>query len=109
MNQISPLEDRVLVRPFKSTEDEKTEGGLFVPVNVKKDVMRGEVFAAGIGRYAAETGVFMPTMVAKGDIVLFAATQGMDVPIDTENGREEMRIMREGDILILVSRKDKIQ
>lgn len=99
----NPLEDRVLIKPFNTTE-EKTEGGLFVPVTVKKDVLKGEVYSVGIGRYAGETGVLIPTCLAKGDIVLFGNGAGVDIPVDTENGKEEMKLMREGDILILVSR-----
>lgn len=102
----SPLEDRLLIRPIKSEEEEKTEGGLFVPVTVKKDVLRGEVYAAGNGVYARETGALIPCFLSKGDTVLFGAEAGMPIPIDTENGKEEMRLIREGDVLILISRKD---
>lgn len=99
----SPLENRLLVRPFKEV-DEKTESGLFIPVNVKKDVLKGEVYAAGVGKYAGESGVFLPCALNKGDVVLFGASAGMEIPVETDNGREEMRLMREDDVLILISK-----
>lgn len=101
MNKLTPLEDRILVKPIKKSDIEKTDGGIFIPDVVKKDVSEGEVISVGNGRYAIETGVFIPNYLYPGDKVLFGSQQGM--PVDV--GGEELRIMRESDVLLLIERK----
>lgn len=106
MTNFSPLEDRLLVRPIKKNEVEKTEGGIIIPDSAKKEVAEGEVFSVGPGRYAYESGVFIPTWLHKGDIVLYGKNQGMPIDIPGEDGkREEMRLLRESDVLLLISKK----
>lgn len=105
-SSFSPLEDRCLIRPIKSVTEEKTDSGIVIPETVKKDVLEGEVVAIGQGKYAPENGVFIPTVLAKGDFVLFGASQGLPIMIDSETGKEEVLIMREGDILMLISKKE---
>jgi chaperonin GroES len=106
MQTYSPLEDRVLVRPIVSKEPEKTDGGLFIPTSAKKEVAYGEVVSVGPGRYASETGTFMPTVLGKGDTILYGIGNGMPVSIENGEGREEVLLMREPDILLLVSKKE---
>lgn len=101
---ITPLEDRIVIKEIKKGDLEKTEGGIIIPDSVKKDVAEGIVVAAGAGRYAIETGAFIPNMLSKNDIVLYGRQQGMEVEIEGENGRETVRIMREGDILMLIEK-----
>jgi chaperonin GroES len=100
-----PLEDRVLVIPEKESE-QKTDSGLFIPDAVKKDVMRGRVHAIGDGRYAPETGTYIPTILKKGDYVLFGAGQGVEVELRLTDETVAARIMREGDILLLIGTKE---
>lgn len=104
MEKLTPLEDRILVRPIIKT-NEVTEGGIIIPETHKKEVMEGEVVAAGAGRYAMETGTFIPNALFPGDKVLFGATQGMAISV----GGEELRIMREGDCLLKLGRKEEKQ
>lgn len=99
MKKFQCLEDRVLILPIKK-EEEKSDGGLIMDM-VKKEVGEGEVYDAGPGRYAIDTGVFIPSMLNKGDTVIYPLNFGMEMKIE---GRD-MRLMREGDVLILVSRK----
>lgn len=102
-----PLEDRVLVRLKKQAEPEKTAGGIILADTVKKEVMEGFVFSVGQGRYAGDSGTFMPTVLAKGDTVLFGANQGLTLAVPNDEGQmEDMRLMREGDVLLLISRAD---
>jgi len=98
----TPLEDRILVRPIKKTELETTDNGIIIPDSVKKEVAEGIVVAAGQGRYAPENGVAIPCIVAKGDMVLYGANQGLEIEIDGEAGKETVRILRESDILLVV-------
>lgn len=96
----APLEDRVLIRTIKK-ENEVSEAGIILDM-VKKEVSEGEVVAAGRGRYAPETGTFIPTILGKGDLVLFGSEQGMPVMVEGE----ELRIMREGDVLLHIGTKE---
>lgn len=107
MKNISPLEDRVLIRPIIVRNDQ-TEGGLYIPDTAKKDVMKGEVLAVGEGRFAPETGVFIPTVLKKGYTILYGTNEGMEIQVDKENGegKETVRIMREGSILLIISKND---
>lgn len=98
----SCLEDRVLVKEIKKTELEVTDGGIIDPNLVKKPVAEGLVISVGEGCYARDTGVFMPTRLAKGDKVLYGSSQGLPITIDNGEGKEEVLIMREGDILIVI-------
>lgn len=105
----SPLEDRILVKPIKKTDIEKTDAGIIIPDSAKREVGKGVVVAAGQGRYAPENGAFIPCMLSAGDIVLCGAQdgklRGLPIDIETENGKEEVIIMREGDVLMLISKK----
>ena len=104
-----PLEDRVLIKPIKKTEPETTASGILIDMK-KKEVAEGEVIAVGSGRYAGETGQFMPTVLAKGDIVLYGINQGMKIDIPNEkNIAEEHIVLREGDVLFLIARSEKIE
>lgn len=100
----SPLEDRILVRPKTAAELEKTDGGIIIPDSAKKEVKEGTVVAAGVGLYARDSGVWMPTVLGKGDVVLFGAGQGLPITVETDNGKEEVLIMREGDVLMLLAK-----
>ncbi len=99
------LEDRCLVRPIKKTELETTDSGIVIPDTVKKDVREGIVIACGPGRYAGETGLQIPTILGKGDHVLYGASQGLPIEIMTESGKEEVLIMRESDCLLVIFKK----
>lgn len=106
MTTYSPLEDRLLVRVIKKTEPEKTESGIITDMG-KKEVTEAEVYAIGIGRYATETGVFMPTALHKGDTVLVGIKSGMPIDIPLEDGTKvEMKLMRESDVLALIKKKE---
>lgn len=107
MAQYSPLEDRIVIRPIKkSEEEEKTEGGIITSM-AKKETAEGEVFAVGPGFVARDTGTFVKTTLKIGDRVLYGVNQGM--PLDLEVAGEEkkvsMRLMREGDVLLLLPKK----
>lgn len=100
-----PLEDRVLIRTIKKSEPEVTDGGIIDPNVKQKPVLKGEVISVGPGYTARDTGVFVTTLLAKGDIVLYGATAGMPIDIQTDSGKEEVVLMRESDCLLLISKK----
>lgn len=90
--KLKPLHDRVLVRP--EGQEDKTEGGLFIPDTAKKEKsQRGEVIAVGEGQNKDN-----PLKVKPGDKVLFSKFAGNDITIDDI----DHLIMRESDILAII-------
>ncbi len=91
---LKPLSDRVLV---KRLEVEKmTTGGIIIPDSAKEKPLKGEIVAAGAGKY--EDGKLVQMTVKVGDVVLFARYAGNEIKLD---GVEHL-IMREEDILAIV-------
>ena len=86
-----PINDRVVVKPAPA--EEKTKGGIIIPDTAKEKPQRGEVVAVGPGK----EGNLMTVQV--GDIVLYGKYAGQEF---NYNG-EEYLIMREDDILVVLS------
>jgi len=104
--QFQPTEDRVLIKPIKKTESEKSDGGIILDT-VKKEVAEGIVFAVGNGRYAGDTGQFIPNELNEGDTVLYALNAGMNLDIPDETGKKtEMKLLREGDVLLRIKKSE---
>ena len=91
-----PLHDRVLVRRVQS--DEKTKGGLIIPDTAKEKPAEGEIVAAGEGA-RKDSGELIAMAVKAGDRVLFGKWSGTEVTV----GGEELIIMKESDILGIIS------
>jgi chaperonin GroES len=90
-----PLHDRVLVRRIE--EDEKV-GSIIIPDTAKEKPQQGEVIAVGSGA-RGESNEIIPLDVKKGDKILFGKWSGSEVKI----GGEELLIMKESDILGIIS------
>ena len=95
---IKPLHDRVIVRRLDETSNQ-TAGGLFIPDSAKEKPQEGEVIAAGAGK-SKENGERQTLDVKEGDRVLFGKYSGSEIKIDGE----ELLIMREDEILGIISR-----
>ncbi len=93
MEKIRPLHDKVWVK--RLPEQEKTDGGLFIPENAKEKPQRGKVVAVGTGRLV--DGKTQPLAVNVGDVVFFGKYAG------TETSEDHL-IVREDDILGVVER-----
>jgi len=87
---VTPLHDRVIVKPAKA--EEKTSGGIIIPDTAKEKPQRGTVIAAGPGKKDE------PVTVKNGDTVLYGKYAGTEISIDGE----DFLIMRESDILAIV-------
>jgi chaperonin GroES len=94
---ITPLHDRVIVRRIE--EGEQVRGGIIIPDSAKEKPQEGEVVAAGAGKYK-EDGSRQALDVKAGDRVLFGKYSGSEIKIDGE----ELLIMREDEILGIISR-----
>ncbi len=92
---ITPLHDRVIVKP--STPEETTKGGIIIPDTAKEKPQQGEIIAAGQGKTTDE-GKQIPMQVKKGDKVLYGKYSGTEFTIDGE----EFLMMRESDIFGIV-------
>ena len=95
---IKPLHDRVIIRRIDDASD-KTAGGLYIPDTAKEKPQEGEVIASGDGKYK-ENGERQSLDVKTGDRVLFGKYSGSEIKIDGE----ELLIMREDEILGIISR-----
>ncbi len=93
--KVTPLDDRVLVKPLEA--EETTEGGIVIPDTAKEKPQKGEVLAVGIGKLL-EDGSRGSMTLKKGDTVLFGKYSGTEVNIDGD----ECSLMRESDVLAVV-------
>jgi chaperonin GroES len=93
--KIRPLDDRVVVEPIEA--EEKTAGGIVLPDSAKEKPQRGTVVAVGPGRLL-DSGQRGELSVHVGDQVIYGKYGGTDIEI---NG-EEVKILREADILAKV-------
>jgi len=98
---ITPLHDRVIIRRIEDNVNQ-TAGGLFIPDTAKEKPQEGEVIAAGEGKYK-EDGTRQALDVKAGDRVLFGKYSGSEIKLDNE----EFIIMREDEILGIISRAGK--
>lgn len=96
-----PHEDRILVKEIKKTEPEKTASGIIVDM-VKSVVVEAEVLAAGAGKYIGDEGklTFIPTVIAKGDIVLIGVDSGLPLTV----GGEDCKVIRESEVIGVTGR-----
>ncbi|MDT7603007.1 MAG: chaperonin GroES [Acidobacteriota bacterium] len=94
---IKPLHDRVIVRRIE--EGEQVRGGIIIPDTAKEKPQEGEVVAVGEGKYRKD-GTRQALDVKKGDRVLFGKYSSSEIKIDGE----ELLIMREDEILGIISR-----
>ena len=95
-NTIRPLDDRVVVEPVEA--EEMTAGGIVLPSTAKEKPQRGTVVAVGPGRLL-DSGDRGGVSVAVGDEVIYGKYGGTDIEVDGD----EIKILRESDILAKVS------
>ena len=93
--KVRPLDDRVIVETMAA--EEKTAGGIVLPDSAQEKPQRGKVVAVGPGRLL-DNGERGQLSVAVGDEVIYGKYGGMDIEV---NG-EEVKIVRESDILAKV-------
>lgn len=92
--ELTPLSDRVLVKP--SAAEEVTKGGLIIPDTAKEKPQRGEIVAVGTGK-TLENGNIVPLSVKVGDSVLYGKYAGTEISVEGV----DYLIMRESDIFAI--------
>ena len=93
--KFTPLGDRALIK--QKQEEERTQGGLFIPNTAQERPLQGEVLAVGGGR-VLENGEVVPVSVKPGDVVLFAQHSYIEIKLDGE----DYLIIRDDNILGVV-------
>ncbi|MDD3983304.1 MAG: co-chaperone GroES [Candidatus Omnitrophota bacterium] len=93
--QITPLGDRVLVKPLDA--EEKTKGGIILPDTAKEKPQEGKVVSVGKGKIS-DDGKLVALEVKAGDKVLYGKYSGTEIKL---NGEDHL-IVREEDILAIV-------
>ena len=94
---ITPIDDRVLLKPHEA--EEKTASGIYLPEQAKEKPMTGEVLAVGPGKLK-DDGNRAALSVKKGDTVLFGKYAGTEVELDDES----YMILRESELLGVVEK-----
>ena len=93
---ITPLGDRVVVKPLG--REETTKSGIVLPDTAKEKPQRGTIVAAGPGR-RDDDGDRIELDVKVGDQVLFAKYSGTEFKLDDD----ELLTLAEKDILAVVN------
>jgi len=94
--RLTPLGDRVVVRPIE--REEVTKSGLVLPDTAKEKPQEGEVVAVGPGR-TLDNGSRLPVELKVGQKVLYAKYAGTEFKLEDD----EYLILREPDILAVVT------
>jgi chaperonin GroES len=89
--KLSPLADRVAIRPMEETETMK--GGLYIPDTAKEKPIQGEIIAVGPGRQ--EKGEVVPMELKVGDRVIYGKYSGTQVELEGE----EIILIKESDVI----------
>ncbi|MCB1093728.1 MAG: co-chaperone GroES [Verrucomicrobiae bacterium] len=92
---IKPLGTRVLVKRIEN-EEQKSDGGIFLPDTAKEKPQEAEVVALGTGKN--DEGEIIEFSVKVGDKVLISKYGGTEVKIDGQ----EVLILSQSDILGVV-------
>ncbi len=94
--KLKPLGDRLIVRAIE--EEETTASGLVLPDTAKEKPQKGEVIAAGDGRWDEDGDKRVPLDVKQGDVVLYSKYGGTEIKVDGE----DLLVLRESDVLAIV-------
>ncbi|MDF1824083.1 MAG: co-chaperone GroES [Verrucomicrobiales bacterium] len=93
---ITPLGTRVLVKRIE-LDEQKSEGGIFLPDTAKEKPQEAEVVALGTGKN--DEGEIVEFSVKVGDQVLISKYGGTEVKV----GGDECVLVNESDILGILS------
>jgi len=94
---LSPLGDRIVVKPSDNGGEKKLASGLIIPETVDKEkLLEGEVVAVGPGK-RSEDGGRIPMEVKVGDSVMFK--KPWDEPFQLDG--EKYYVMSESDISLI--------
>lgn len=90
MITLKPLRDMV---HLERLENEKKAGAIFIPETAQDRRLRAKVLSVGPGKF--DHGVFVPTTLKPGDIVLIPYMRGADL---SESKEKQELVLPESDI-----------
>src|SRR3954465_3482609 len=93
--KISPLGDRVLIKPTDKADTRKS--GIIIPDTAKEKPQEGKIVAVGKGK-TTEDGKIWPLDVKVGDNVLYGKYSGTEIKLDDQ----DHLIISQDDILGIV-------
>ena len=94
---ITPLEDRVVVKPLEA--ETTTASGLVIPDTAKEKPQEGKVLAVGPGRFD-DKGARIPVDVKVGDVVLYSKYGGTEV----KYSGQEYLVLSARDVLAVIEK-----
>ena len=94
--KLKPLGDRLIVRPVE--EEETMASGIVLPDTAKEKPQKGQVVAAGDGRWDEDGEKRIPLDVSEGDEILYSKYGGTDITVEGE----DLLVLRESDVLAKV-------
>ena len=98
--KLKPVNYKIVVKPNKKNEEEKTESGIILPDTVDQGkLLEGEVVSVGKGMYSAN-GTLIPVVVNVGETVLYNK-HAQTHEYKTTDG-EELVIMSVNEVLSIV-------
>lgn len=92
---IKPLMDKIVIKVID--DEQKTQGGIFIPDSAKEKPQKGEVVAVGEGKIL-DNGQREPMDVKAGDVILYAKYSGTDVKVENV----EYKILPIRDVLAII-------
>ena len=92
---VTPLEDRILIKPLE--RETQTTSGIYLPESAAEKPMQGTVVAIGPGKLL-DSGERASLSVKKGDTVVFGKYTGTEIEIKGE----PHLIVRESELLGLI-------
>ena len=95
MPKLTPLGDRVVVKPL--SREEVTKSGIVLPDTAKEKPQEGEVLAVGPGR-VLDNGQRIEMEIKQGDKVLYAKYAGTEFKVDDD----ELLVLSERDVLAVL-------
>ncbi|MHB8710183.1 MAG: co-chaperone GroES [Minisyncoccota bacterium] len=94
---LSPLGDRVVIKPSEKEGEKKLPSGIIIPETVDKEkLLKGEAVAIGPGR-RSDAGQRIPIEVKPGDTVFFK--KPWDEPIKLDG--KEYYVLSESEIILI--------
>ncbi len=92
---LTPLGDRVIIKPMPS--EEKTKGGVILPDTAKEKPMKGEIVAVGSGKIT-DDGKKIEMEVKTGQQVLYGKYAGTEVKYEGET----YLIVKQSELLAII-------
>ena len=100
--KLKPVNDKIVVKPTKRKEEERTSSGIILPDSVESGGLEeGQVVSVGAGMHSAN-GTIIPICVEAGDTILYSKHNGGQ---EYKLNGEELLIMSQNEVLSILESK----